>query len=414
MIWKVFGGGSPKQQIVSVELLAQIEGPAAAYCLLELALANPSPEVRKQASQAVAHRDPRDVAGWLINLLHKPYKYKLKPGNGPGTTTTLLVDGERFDLRKLYKFPVMNLRYVPVASVIATIQRPEPSPSQQVKNAQTLTMVSVMASNAMANAQEQFEKRNQQIEQSLEDDVRAIQNANTQINYANEQVLPLLTSVTGQQFEADPKPWQKWWAEELGLAYNDRYEDKPSYTETVGEQTMPVLIPTVSVVTASCFAAGTLVQTLGGTRKIESLSVGDRVLSRDPQSGELSFQVVLATTVRPRAQTFKLVIDGEPIVATGIHRFWKAGTGWVMARDLKPGDRLRKVDGVALVQSIEPDINQNVYNLNVAENRNFLIGNTGVLVHDVSFVLPVDEPFDQQGGATSGIPKEPHQGRTIR
>ena len=105
---------------------------------------------------------------------------------------------------------------------------------------------------------------------------------------------------------------------------------------------------------------------------------------------------MLATTVRSDAQTFRLKIDGETIVATGIHRFWKAGTGWVMARDLKPGDRLRKMDGVALVQSIEPDINQNVYNLSVAENRNFLIGNAGVLVHDVNFVQPVEKPFDRR------------------
>ena len=314
------------------------------------------------------------MTGWLINLLHRPYKYELKPANGPGTTAALLVDGEKFDLQRLYRFPRVNPRFVPVVSVTQTILRPM-TQAQENKNAQTIFMVGLLASNVLANALEQSQRRSQQIEQILEDDVRVIQNANTQINYANSLVLPLLSSVTGQQFEADPKPWQKWWAEELGLAYNDRYDDeKPSYTETVGEQTMPVLLPTVSVVTASCFAAGTPVQTLGGTRKIETLTIGDRVLSQHPTTGELSFQPVLATTVRPNAQTFRLKIDGETIVATGIHRFWKAGTGWVMARDLRPGDRLRKMDGVALVQSIEPDINQNVYNLHVAENRNFLIG----------------------------------------
>ena len=67
-----------------------------------------------------------------------------------------------------------------------------------------------------------------------------------------------------------------------------------------------------------------------------------------------------------------------------------------MARELKPGDHLRKIDGVATVQSIVPDAIQNVYNLSVAGNRDFLIGNAGVLVHDVSFVQPVSEPFDRQ------------------
>jgi len=83
-------------------------------------------------------------------------------------------------------------------------------------------------------------------------------------------------------------------------------------------------------------------------------------------------------------------------VATGIHRFWKAGKGWTMARELKPGDRLRIVDGVTEVRSIENDKAQPVYNLDVAGNRNFFAGAKGLLVHDFSFVQPVAEPFDRQ------------------
>ncbi len=83
------------------------------------------------------------------------------------------------------------------------------------------------------------------------------------------------------------------------------------------------------------------------------------------------------------------------IVSTGIHRFWKAGKGWTMARDLKPGDILRLVGGVASVKSIEPDVTQPVYNLDVAESRDFFVGNKGLLVHDFSFVQPVMAPFDR-------------------
>ena len=89
-------------------------------------------------------------------------------------------------------------------------------------------------------------------------------------------------------------------------------------------------------------------------------------------------------------------MGGETIVATGIHRFWKAGKGWTMARDLKAGDRLRMIDGTVSIDSIEPGACQMVYNLSVAENRDFLVGNAGLLVHDYSFVLPVSEPFDRQ------------------
>ncbi len=65
-----------------------------------------------------------------------------------------------------------------------------------------------------------------------------------------------------------------------------------------------------------------------------------------------------------------------------------------MARDLKPGDAIRTIGGVARVQSIEASTHQPVYNLDVAENRDFFVGTKGFLVHDFSFVQPVLAPFD--------------------
>ena len=96
------------------------------------------------------------------------------------------------------------------------------------------------------------------------------------------------------------------------------------------------------------------------------------------------------------APTLRIAIGDETIVATGIHRFWKANHGWTMARELKPGDRLRIVGGVTEVRSIENDKQQPVYNLDVAGNRDFFVGKTGLLVHDFSFVQPVAALFDRQ------------------
>ena len=47
------------------------------------------------------------------------------------------------------------------------------------------------------------------------------------------------------------------------------------------------------------------------------------------------------------------------------------------------------VGGTAEVRSIEADENQPVYNLDVAEDRDFFVGTKGLLVHDFSFVQPV-------------------------
>ena len=45
----------------------------------------------------------------------------------------------------------------------------------------------------------------------------------------------------------------------------------------------------------------------------------------------------------------------KEIKATPIHRFWKVGEGWVMARDLKPGDHVRALGEVAVVKTVQSD-----------------------------------------------------------
>ena len=153
---------------------------------------------------------------------------------------------------------------------------------------------------------------------------------------------------------------------------------------------------------SACFAAGTLVQTIDGPRPIESIRVGDGSCrrARRPERSRFSrWSPSIATRLPPR---LRIAIGGESIVATGIHRFWKAGKGWTMARELKPGDRLRMVGGTVQIESIEADKTQPVYNLDVAENRDFFVGTKGLLVHDFSFVQPVLEPFDRQSEITRG------------
>ena len=65
-----------------------------------------------------------------------------------------------------------------------------------------------------------------------------------------------------------------------------------------------------------------------------------------------------------------------------------------MARDLKPGDALRVLEGVARVESVEAEKVRPVFNLEVAEGHSFLVGKLGLLVHDNSLIEPTPEPFD--------------------
>ncbi len=123
--------------------------------------------------------------------------------------------------------------------------------------------------------------------------------------------------------------------------------------------------------------------------------------AQDPTTGLITFRPVVAVHRNRPAATLRIAVDGETVVATGIHRFWQAGKGWTMARDLKPGDRLRVLGGTAEVRSIKPDDRQPVYNLDVADDRDFFVGTKGLLVHDFSFVQPVLAPFDREPDLTA-------------
>lgn len=206
--------------------------------------------------------------------------------------------------------------------------------------------------------------------------------------------------------EARNKAWRRWWAGERGYS-NEEPEPRPRGTivEVQSFEVPVVIIPAETTMSTgmavrqgpmhcSCFAAGTLVHTRTGCRPIEDLKVGDLVLSRDPATGALEYQPITAIHHRRPAPTLRVAVGGETFVVTAIHRFWKAGIGWAMARDLKPGDSIRTVDGIKAVESVRPDEIVPVYNLDVDRTRTFLVGRAGALVHDDHLPEIVTAAFD--------------------
>ena len=367
MVWKVFGNGNERMQLVAVQLLSQIEGPSASFWLAVLAVDSPSEKVRRRATQALTGRDPRDVIGRLINLVRRPYKYEVKPGIGPGSTAALIVDGERFDVQRFYRFPDIDVRLMPVfvrpprqtdvrsQNIALTPNNATQFWAEMRLNQLIRDYVAAQRQMMAMAAVEEAKRENVAMQQTLENDIRMLDQTNAQINQTNGRVLPVLQALTGKSFGEDPEPWKKWWTDKLGYVYQSSSSaTKPVLTQTVGMPDVTINLP-VPVVHSSCFAAGTLVQTLDGPRSIESIQIGDRVLSQHTTSGELAFEPVVATHKNEPSPTLRLKLGDETIVATGIHRFWKAGKGWTMARDLKAGDRISVVGGVTEIQLIEAD-----------------------------------------------------------
>jgi Pretoxin HINT domain len=151
----------------------------------------------------------------------------------------------------------------------------------------------------------------------------------------------------------------------------------------------------------SCFAAGTAVATLTGPRPIESLQVGDLVLSQDTATGALSFEPIVDIHHNPPDRTLQIRLKEETIVSTTYHRFWRPGLGWAMARELKAGDVIRTLEGRTEVLAVEQGPEQPVFNLDVARNFTFFVGAHKELVHDNSLPPPVLTPFDAEPSLAS-------------
>jgi tetratricopeptide (TPR) repeat protein len=412
MIWALFVSGSEGSQITAVKTMSQIDGPTASNALSTLAIFAPSADVRSRASASLAERDLRDILTQLISLIRKPFKYQVQPMTGPGSTGVLFIEGEKFNVRRIYRSMAVDAGWMPAggrvpsaaANDLGMFAAPAPTPlaleSQLNPSANSAgdpydflasqVRSSALSSGDIDNSLRQLQRvrqSNDMLQQSLAQDVRRINAINDQINLLNSRVLPIVENASRQRLGAEPDKWKSWWTDQLGYAFQASQPSiKPTLTEFVDTPSWSASL--------ECFGAGTRVHAAGGPRTIESIQVGDRVLSQNTTTGVLSYQPVMAVHRTRSAATVRVAIDGDAIIATGIHRFWKPGKGWTMARELKRGDRLRMLGSVVEVRGVEIDKNQTVYNLEVAENGDFFVGDKGVLVHDSKFVKPVPGPFD--------------------
>lgn len=200
----------------------------------------------------------------------------------------------------------------------------------------------------------------------------------------------VLERTTGFKDLDDPRLWEKQWNEYNGWSSSQYSLDHPTYSEGTAEYSNSYIpLANSSIATAaprshSCFPAGTTVIALSGPTAIETLRVGDRVLTQDVRSGELTYKTVHETTLRPATPLVKLTIGAETLRATPGHPFWVVGHGWRIAKFLKPGDVLHGVNGAVVVDAVEEARPTEVYNLVVSDVHNYFVGQQRLLVHDNS------------------------------
>jgi hypothetical protein len=400
-ILRMLGHGNRAQQQTAIVLLSRIECPASSRTLAALAMFAPSREVRTFATQELTRRDPRDFMDAMIGALRRPIKFDFKPVGPSGEPGVLIVEDDRSRSQRVYEVPRViatgpngqgrvtadangNAKFDFDPMALAN-PRWGQSPEQTRKTIER--EVSTLVKNAQT-----------QTKATLEQDLARLRAYNAEVGRANSPIESALKEITGESFGGDPDIWLKWWNDKLGLSY----ERAESTEKTTIVQYVPIEVPLAPLrLHHSCFAAGTPVSTLTGLRPIESLKMGDLVLSQDTVTGILSYQPILGVHHNRPAETLRIRLKDETLVSTPVHRFWRPGRGWAMARDLKPGDFIRTVGGRAEIVEIQPDRVQPVFNLDVARNNTFFVGAKRSLVRDNSLPPAMLTPFDAEPSLAS-------------
>jgi hypothetical protein len=391
-IWRVFGQGDADDLRAATKMLARIETPKSTRILSALAIQCDLGDVRDAAIEALGRREPSDYAEDVVEQFHTPVLFAVTPVTGPGSTGKLTVDCPRFHLERFYDAPPpftlgstfygyigrdpfgmpVAIRGVELSRLYRESTEKE---IQDLRNYEMRTMLILIdAQQKAANAR---------MQQRL--DAEFLQQMNGTFRIMNQRAAAVLTQILGApNLGDDEDAWKRWWYDRVGYRYTP--PEKVDMSQALRQIPGPYL--------TTCFAAGTPVLTRDGPRPIESIRVGDVVLSQDAATGALGYQPVVDVHHNPPDQTLHVHLGDETIVASIYHRFWRAGRGWAMARDLKPGEVVRTLSGPVRVGAIGRGDAEPLYNLDVAGPATFFVGKAAALVHDNTLPDPRLKPFD--------------------
>jgi hypothetical protein len=367
-----------------LDALGKMEAQAATESLVRHGVFAPGDKVRASAIEKLKPRDLHDYVPMLLSGLGMPIEMTYSLTTGP--------DGSVHFLRSLYREgPESDWSW---ESRRAAVQRDLGGRMTQHDVYTGKTTVgppseapAVVASKkaAVASAYQNRYATN------LVATEAQLRETNQSVETLNALIVPVLKETTGKDFGDNPKAWWDWWrGENEYYAYDHPVERYYDY----GVDRYHYGFPTYNVVNSappppppppgrySCFVKGTQVWTKTGQRPIETIEVGDLVLSQNVDTSELKYVPVLARTVRPPSPIVKFAIGKEEMRTTRGHLFWVSGTGWRMAKELQTGERLHGLNGPSRIQSIESDGEAEAYNLIVANFDTYFVGEHGLLVHD--------------------------------
>jgi RHS repeat-associated protein len=134
------------------------------------------------------------------------------------------------------------------------------------------------------------------------------------------------------------------------------------------------------------FIPGTLVYSDNGLVPIETLNIGDSILSFNEETGIYEYKYITHLITGERTYklfTFDLANGGE-ITTTEEHPFYVSGA-WLNAKDITIDHALTSKNSSQSIETVSTALfYTKVYNITVEDNHNYLVGSGLVLTHNAN------------------------------
>jgi len=368
----VFSSDSPDMLRYLIEVFAAMPERKGVEFLVRQAVDSKHPEIRKEAAYRLSHRRYGNYVPLLINGLAAPIELSTQVSKEPAQAKLESRSGYQYTgrIRPTFLHRIrLNGNYSAndvalwgrevrrVSGTVVTGWIPEryrlkyqlfrESPDPDAPYESTGEIHS--GSNSMLSSTA-----------ALEDRIKEINTATARRNQRIHEALVEATGVDAalnrdkiiknNKREIDPRLWWEWWRKQTGI---NNY-----------------------------FAKGMEVWTQIGPLPIEEIIIGDRILTRDTGSDELTFNLVVGMDRQQQSEMQVIEVGGRTIVSTPEQSFFTPHGGKRKAKELEKNSPLKSIAGPQQVTELAPGTAFSTYALLVENSSNFFVDRLGIQVSD--------------------------------
>jgi hypothetical protein len=377
VVEKMLAGGDTEIGLRIVEMFARLGKPQSTEGLVRLAVRSPDPVVRKKAAGELRYQRMEDYVPLLLAGLQAPIElsslvtvdeggpeyewYSSEVFTGrviPGMYGVIHLCGNytnrdvlfwTLETKRVEGWRVTHVRPDRI-QYRYVLSRDSPDPDAPYEYTGIIEAESGGGEEALhktiAALKQRIGEANAQAAELNKRIDAALMEA-TDADVANDRLV-----VNAAGAEIHPRVWWDWWKKNLNL---NNY-----------------------------FSEGTEIWTQAGLLPIEQVLVGDRVLTRNPKSKELSFNLVIGVD-RKRQDAVQVVeVNSRSIVATAEQPLFVIDQGWRRADGLKPGMKLFGLGGPQRIENVVSGLGAMTYSLLVDATPNLFVDRSGILVHDAT------------------------------